>query len=62
MWSEESHRAFRGMKQALLSAADMQLVDPDRGFVVRTDASNFHGSQKVGRAHSPASRHGLHGA
>ena len=29
------------MKQALLSAVGLHLVDPDRGFVLRTDASDY---------------------
>ena len=29
------------MKQTLLSAVGLQLVDADRGFVLRTDASNY---------------------
>ena len=29
------------MKQALLSAVGLHLVDPDQGFVLRTDASNY---------------------
>ena len=33
-----SDRAFQGMKQALLSAIGLHLVDPDRRF---TDASNY---------------------
>ena len=41
LWNEESHRAFEAMKQALLSAVGLHLVDPDRGFVMRTDASNY---------------------
>ena len=40
VWNEESDRAFEGMKQALLSAVVLHLVDPDRGFVLRTDASD----------------------
>ena len=36
-----SDRAFEGMKQALLSAVGLHLVDPDRGFVLRTDASDY---------------------
>ena len=39
--NEESDRAFEGMKQALLSAVGLHLVDPDRGFVLRTDASDY---------------------
>ena len=40
-WNEESDRAFEGMKQALLFAVGLHLVDPDRGFVLRTDASDY---------------------
>ena len=29
------------MKQALLSAVALRLVDPDRGFVLRTDTSDY---------------------
>ena len=41
LWNDESDRAFEGMKQALLSAVGLHLVDPDRGFVLRTDASDY---------------------
>ena len=41
VWNNESDRAFEGMKQALLSAVGLHLVDPDRGFVLRTDASDY---------------------
>ena len=41
VWNDESDRAFEGMKQALLSAVGLHLVDPDRGFVLRTDASDY---------------------
>ena len=41
VWTPESDRAFEGMKQALLSAVGLHLVDPDRGFVLRTDASDY---------------------
>ena len=41
VWTEESDRAFEGMKQALLSAVGLHLVDPDRGFLLRTDASDY---------------------
>ena len=41
VWNEESDRAFEGMKQALLSAVGLHLVDPDRGFGLRTDASDY---------------------
>ena len=39
--NEESARAFEGMKQALPSALGLHLVDPDRGFILRTDASDY---------------------
>ena len=41
VWNEESDRPFQGMKQALLSAVGLHLVDPDRGFVLRTNASDY---------------------
>ena len=41
VWNDDSDRAFEGMKQALLSAVGLHLVDPDRGFVLRTDASDY---------------------
>ena len=105
VWNAESYRAPEGLKQALLSAVGLDLVDPDRGFVLRTDAPNYAigavleqvlddgrhmpvafwsrvlaegqrrtwetgekeaytivmAVRKVGRVHSAASRHGLHG-
>ena len=39
--NEQSHRAFEAMKQALLSAVGLHLVDPDREFVLRTDAAEY---------------------
>ena len=41
VWNEESHCAFDGMKQALLSAVGLHLVYPDLGFVLHTGASNY---------------------
>ena len=41
VWNDECDRAFEGMKQALLSAVGLHLMDPDRGFVLRTDASDY---------------------
>ena len=41
VWNAESDRAFAGMKQALLSVVGLHLVDPDRGFVLRTDVSDY---------------------
>ena len=41
VWNAESDRAFQGMKQVLLSAVGLHLVDPDRGFVLRIDASDY---------------------
>ena len=40
VWNEESNCAFEGRKQALLSAVGPHPLDPDRGFVLRTDASD----------------------
>ena len=40
VWNEDSDRAFEGMKQALLSAVGLHLVDADQGFFLRTDASD----------------------
>ena len=39
--NEESDRAFEGMKRALLSAVGLHLVGSDRGFALRTDASDY---------------------
>ena len=41
VWNEESDRALEGEKQARLSARGLHLVDRDRGFVLRTDASDY---------------------
>ena len=41
VWYEESDRALEGMQQVLLSAVGQHPVDPDRGFVLRTDASDY---------------------
>ena len=41
VWNEESDRTFEGMKQVLLSAVGLHLMDPDRGFVLHTDASDY---------------------
>ena len=41
VWNDESDRAFEGMKQALLSAVGLHLVDPYGGFGLRTDASDY---------------------
>ena len=41
VWNEESDRAFQGMKQALLSAVGLHLLDPNPGFFLRTDASDY---------------------
>ena len=38
--TQESDPAFEEMKKALLSAVGLDLVDPDRGFVLRRDASD----------------------
>ena len=39
--NQESHHAFQGMQQALLSAVGLHLMDPDQEFVLCTDASNY---------------------
>ena len=41
VWNKESDRAFERMKQALPSAVGVHLMNPDRGFVFRTDASDY---------------------
>ena len=40
VWNEEFDRAFEGMKEALLSAVGLHLLDPDGEFVLCTDASD----------------------
>ena len=39
--NDVSDHAFEGSKQALLSAVGLHLVDSERGFVLRTDASDY---------------------
>ena len=41
VWNEQSNRVFEGMKQVLLFAVGLQPEDPDRGFVLRTDSSDY---------------------
>ena len=41
VWNEKSNRTFQGMKQGLLSAVGLRLVDPNQGFVLRTYASDY---------------------
>ena len=41
VWIDESDRAFEGMKQALLSAVGLHLMELDRGFVLRTDTLDY---------------------
>ena len=41
VWNEESDPVFEGMKEVLLSAVGLHLEDPNRRFVLRTDASNY---------------------
>ena len=41
VWYEESERALEGMQQVPLSAVGLHPVHPDRGFVLRTDASDY---------------------
>ena len=40
-WDDKADTAFEGMKRALLGAVGLHLIDPDRGFVLRTDASDY---------------------
>ena len=41
VWNDESNHSFEVMEQEVLFAEGMHLVDPDGGFVLRTDASNY---------------------
>ena len=41
VWNEESDRGFEGMKRALVSVVGLHLVDPNREFLLRTDASGY---------------------
>ena len=41
VWNEESNRALEKMKKAPLSTPGLHLVDPDLGFVLRSDASDY---------------------
>ena len=40
-WTPEAEDAFSRLKERLLGQLGLFLVDPDRGFVLRTDASNY---------------------
>ena len=40
-WHDNSMAAFEGMKWALLGAVGLHLIDPDRKFVLSTDASDY---------------------
>ena len=40
-WTRESKKAFDDTKAALLKPLSLHLVDPDKGFVLRTDASDY---------------------
>ena len=38
-WDEESKRAFEDLKKTLLGALELQVVNPDRPFILRVDSS-----------------------
>ena len=40
-WTPEDEDAFRRLKERLLGQLGLFLVDPDKGFVLRTDASDY---------------------
>ena len=40
-WTPESEKAFDDMKAALLKPLNLHLPNPDKGFVLRTDASEY---------------------
>ena len=41
VWDEEANEAFEAMKRALLDKLKFWLINPDKGFVIRTDASDY---------------------
>ena len=40
-WTPEAEHAFNSLKERLLGQLGLFLVDPDKGFVLRTDASDY---------------------
>ena len=40
-WSPEAEDAFSSLKEQLLGRLGLFLVDPDKGFVLQTDASDY---------------------
>ena len=40
-WTPEAEDAFNSLKEQLLGQLGLFLVDPDKGFVLRTDASDY---------------------
>ena len=40
-WTPESQKAFDDMKATLLKPLRLHLLDPDKGFVLRTHASDY---------------------
>ena len=40
-WTPESEKAFDDMKAALLKPLSLHLLNPDKGLVLRTDASDY---------------------
>ena len=47
IWNGDSCRAFEGLKQVLLSAVGLHLVDPDGGFVLRTTQLRYYAIRVV---------------
>ena len=41
IWEDEANDAFEAMKCALLDKLKLWLINPDKGFVLRTDASDY---------------------
>ena len=41
IWDDEANDAFQAMKRALLDKLKLWLINPDKGFVLRTDASDY---------------------
>ena len=41
IWDDEANDAFEAMKRALLDKLKLWLINPDKGFVLRTDAADY---------------------
>ena len=55
-WTPEFKKAFDDMKAALLKPLSLHLLNPDKGFVLRTDASDY----AVGAVLEQVQEHGSH--